>query len=490
MEQHSISPLEKLPLHLLFLIGECLVQLQPRTRRSIFALSLTSKTCNQATDPERFRHVHIALVGPQKLQRDIQRWRQILQAGDRLAFVRSVKITGVTVSSSVEEELNKNGDPSGTKMSLIQLENAWENFGWNSDVDEEAPELFSGLNRVTNANHLLPAPSTAWPDESAWKPLADLMKDFPALRDVIFTSRDQFPRLLLSELHEHHPHCRLHMHRFKLRSMILPERAEQKVHPDDIALATSPCLYSIVVQTQSYHSAQTLDYNLEAVMAMTKGLAPNLKNVSLTEGVHQSAPGSFSTILRPQWKGFQFPAGKLNVTESAIGRLENLVLNYSLSGEQLLEWSSCTDFCHLRSMKAGPGFGVSAVRALAEASRETPLSALSSLNLKLIPHYSFGETDEMIDPAVAELLQSLYPLEVLELDGHIGEKSFEAIITHHTKRLRKLTFICQDSEAEIFDFTSERVTQLSRECLNIQMIDVRGSEVLESNGFFDWEDWS
>uniref|UniRef100_A0A8H7K4L5 Uncharacterized protein n=1 Tax=Bionectria ochroleuca TaxID=29856 RepID=A0A8H7K4L5_BIOOC len=376
-------------------------------------------------------------------------------------------------------------------MSLIQLENAWENFGWNSDVDEEAPELFSGLNRVTNANYLLPAPSTAWPDESAWKPLADLMKDFPALRDVIFTSRDQFPRLLLSELHEHHPHCRLHMHRFKLRSMILPESAEQKVHPDDIALATSPCLYSIVVQTQSYHSAQTLDYNLEAVMAMTKGLAPNLKNVSLTEGVHQSAPGSLSTIPRPQWKGFQFPAGKLNVTESAIGRLENLVLNYSLSGEQLLAWSSCTDFCHLRSMKAGPGFGVSAVRALAEASRETPLSALSTtLNLKLMPHYSFGETDEMIDPAVAELLQSLYPLEVLELDGHIGEKSFEAIITHHTKRLRKLTFICQDSEAEIFEFTSERVTQLSRECLNIQMIGVRGSEVLESNGFFDWEDWS
>lgn len=145
MEQHSISLLEKLPLHLLFLISDCLVQLQPRTRRSIFALSLTSKTCNLATDPERFRHVHLALVGPQKLQRDIQRWRQILQAGDRLAFVRSVKITGVTVSSSVEEELIKNGDPSGTKMSLIQLENARDNFGWNVDVDEEAAGLFSGL---------------------------------------------------------------------------------------------------------------------------------------------------------------------------------------------------------------------------------------------------------------------------------------------------------------------------------------------------------
>ncbi|CAG9988776.1 unnamed protein product [Clonostachys byssicola] len=487
MEQHSISLLETLPLHLLFLISECLAQLQPRTRRSIFALSLTSKTCNLATDPERFRHVHVALIGPQKLQRDIQRWRQILQAGNRLAFVRSVKITGVTVSSSVEEELIKNGDPSGTKMKLVQLENARDSFGRNVDVDEEASELFSGLDRVTNANELLPAPSTAWPDESAWKPLADLMKDFTALRDVIFTSRDQFPRLLLSALHEHHPHCRLHMHRFKLRSMILPERAELKVHPDDIALATSPCLYSIVVQTQPYHRAQIWDYNLEAVMAMTKGLAPNLKNVSLTEGVHQAAQGVFATIPRPQWKGFQVPAGKSNVTESAIGRLENLVLSHSLSGEQILEWSSCTDFSHLRSMKVG--MGVSAVRKLAETSRQTPLSALSSLNLKLRPHYRFGETDEMMDPAVAELLQSLYPLEILELDGDIGEKSFEAIITHHSKRLRKLTFICGDSEAVFFEFTPERATQLSQECLNLQIVDVRGSEVRKSNGIFEWTDW-
>lgn len=474
-EPPSGSLLEKLPLHLLYLISECLSQLQPRSRRSIFALSLANKSCYEATELERFRHIRIALAGHQKLQQDTQYWRQILRTGHRQRFVHSVKITSVKTPSSVEEEQIKQGDVSCSTLR-------------NSIADEEVPELFSGLDKSTCGNYLGPRPSATLPDESAWKPLVDLISDLPALQDVVFTFGNQFPRLLLSELHDHHPHCRLHMHCFKLRSLIHPELEEQKIHPDDIALATSPSLCSIVVQTQPYHCAQTLDYNEEAVMAMAKGAAPNLKNVSLTEGHHQSAPGVFATIPRPPWKGFQIPAERRDGERSPMGRLEHLVFNKTMGGEQLLQWSYCTDFRHLRSIKAGPGFDVSAVRQFAEISRQTPLRALSSLNLTVFSYDSVYESYSLIDAAVAELLQSLCPLEVLELGGRIGEESFEAIMTHHTERLRKLTFTCHDRETELFKFPPERAAQLSRECPRLKEVDVREPKFVENTGFFYFSD--
>lgn len=485
-KQRSRSLLEKLPLHLLFLIAACLAELQLRTRRSIFALSLVSKTCNEATDPERFRHMHLVIVGPQKLLRDTQHWRQILQVGPRLRFVHSIKIIGVTISPSVEEELIEKDDISGSTLPIIQAEKHTDNWGRNKDADEEVRELFSGMDRRTCGNLLLPALPSAWSDDSAWKPLVDLVSDLPALQDVVWASRNQFPRPLLSEMHEHHTHCRLHMHHFKLHSLIMPERAEQKMHPDDMALATSPCLYSVIAQTQPYNSAKILDYNEEAIRDMVKGAAPNLKNVSITHGVHQSAPGLFSTIPRPPWKGFQVLATR---PQSPIGRLENLAANHDMAGEQLLQWSHCTDFRHLRSFKAGSCFDISAVRRLVEISRQTPLEALSLLSLKLLMDYSFGETDAMVDPVVAELLQCLRPLETIYLEGYLGEKSFEAITTHHAERLRSLTFLCVDANVELFKFPPERAAQLSRDCPRLEMVDVKEPKLLTSNGFFDWTDW-
>lgn len=486
-EQPPRSLLEKLPVHLFFLICEYLAQLQPRTRRSVFDLSLTSKTCSEATDPERFRHIHFFIVGPQKLQRDADHWRRILQTGQRLRFVRSVKISGKTISPSTEKKLLKKGDISGSTLPVIQYEKLHDNWRRNGDAEDEVPELFSGLDKPTNPNFLLPLPSTAWPDESAWKPLVDLIGDLPALQDVVFACGDQFPRLLLTELHEHHPHCRLHMHRFKLRSLILPELAEQQMHPDDIALATSPCLHSIVVQTQPYDDAQTLDYNMEAVMSMVKGAAPNLKNVSVTEGVHQSAPGSFSTIPRPPWKGFQISSAMLQEQKSSMGSLENLVLSYSTSSEKLLQWSCCTDFRHLRSITARSCFEFPGVRKLAEIARQTPMRALSSLHLRM--RASTDETNALVDPAVAELLKSLCPLESIELEGPVREKSWEAIRTHHAERLVEVAIECHDIKTELFHVSPERVARLSRECPRLKKVDVREPILLEPSGMYDLSDW-
>lgn len=225
-------------------------------------------------------------------------------------------------------------------------------------------------------------------------------------------------------------------------------------------------------------------------MSMVKGIAPNLKNVSLVHGVHQSAPGVFSTIPRPPWKGFQVPSGMLQGDRPSMGRLENLVLKRSMTGDQLLQWSCCTDFSHLRSLTAGSSVCVSAVRALTEISRQTPMRALLSLNLKLHLYTTFDQENAMVDSAVAELLQSLCPLEVLELQGHVGEKSWEAVKTHHAETLRKLSFRCVDTSAEErFKFSPERATQLSRGCPRLETVDVREPSLWGPTDFEDLSDW-
>ncbi|KAM0667342.1 hypothetical protein ACQRIT_003641 [Beauveria bassiana] len=238
------SRLEQLPQHLLLSICEYLAECEPTTKRSLCAFALASQTCRNATDPRRFRRMNIFIRGPQKLQRDMQRWRQTIQTGRRTRFP-----------------------------------------GMVNRVDDEHPELLSGMDYRLCFYPALSSPSAQWPDEQPWQALVELCKELPLLEDVVFASSDQFPRALLSELHQNHPHSRLHMRNFGLRSLIHSELEERPaIHEDGIALATSPCLYSVVAVTSQYRWEQVVDYNKEAIMEMTAGLTPRLTNMARAQG--------------------------------------------------------------------------------------------------------------------------------------------------------------------------------------------------------------
>ncbi|KAM3461730.1 hypothetical protein NHJ6243_004812 [Beauveria neobassiana] len=292
------SRLEQLPQHLLVSICEYLAQYQPTTKRSLCAFALASQTCRNATDPERFRRMTIFIRGPQKLQRDMQRWRQTIQTGRRTRFLRVIKIAGETISAEEEKQEEEVGyDPEHMCKRL------WPSMV--NRVDDEHPELLSGMDYPLCYYPALPSPSTQWPDEQPWQALVELCKELPLLEDVVFASSDQFPRALLSELHENHPQSRLHMRNFGLRSLIHSELEETPaMHADDIALATSPCLYSVVAVTSQCRWEQVVDYNKEAIMEMTAGLAPRLTNVCIVGGTMQSSRIPMSTIPRPPWQGF------------------------------------------------------------------------------------------------------------------------------------------------------------------------------------------
>lgn len=135
----------------------------------------------------------------------------------------------------------------------------------------------------------------------AWDPLAGWIKDFPGLSDVVHGCSDQIAPSIISAINEHHRpgRLRLHMHAFSLRSLVRPKHDLSPMSRDDWAIATSPCLYSIVLRHHSWvlstehhqtylpgMSRYNTDANLKFVARMISGLAPNLSVVQLQQDRH------------------------------------------------------------------------------------------------------------------------------------------------------------------------------------------------------------
>ncbi|EAQ84820.1 hypothetical protein CHGG_08834 [Chaetomium globosum CBS 148.51] len=143
--------------------------------------------------------------------------------------------------------------------------------------------------------------------DAAWQPLVRLVQILPGLGDVLYANRHRVPPCLLQALRQYRPRCRLHVFSFRLRSLRLPE-----TDPDELALVTAPCLYSIWMWywgmdgfDHDDYSEPEPDYHAEAVDSMVKGLAPNLKEVHLffqPEPAYEMDDNPLPP--RPPWKGF------------------------------------------------------------------------------------------------------------------------------------------------------------------------------------------
>ncbi|KAM3508673.1 hypothetical protein MY10362_001037 [Beauveria mimosiformis] len=444
------SGLEQLPEHVLVSICEYLAEYEPTTKRSLYAFALAGQTYRNATDRQRFRRINIFIRGPQKLRRDMQRLRQTIQTGGRARFVRVIKIAGETISAEEEEQEEEAGyDPEQ------MCRRFWP--GMVDRVDDEHPELLSGMDYPLCYYPVLPSPSTQWPDEQPWQALVQLCKELPQLEDVVFASTDQFPRALLSELHENHPQSRLHMRYFGLRSLIHPELEQSPaIHPDDIALATSPCLYSVVAVTSWYRYEQVVDYNKEAIMAMAAGLAPRLTNVCIVGATMQGSRTPMSTIPRPPWQGFP-----PSLVEAA-------------RAEELLEWSRRTNFSQLQSLTLRSEVHSSTMEQLVRIARQSPMTALSSLRISA---RSWSDQEDMdMRHAVAQLLETLPSLQSLTFHGPSEVTSLSTIISGQLATLRRLEILGtgedrQEPGSSMLSLVS--VDQLVRQCPQLEELAVQ-----------------
>ncbi|KFX88309.1 hypothetical protein O988_09065 [Pseudogymnoascus sp. VKM F-3808] len=305
----------------------------------------------------------------------------------------------------------------------------------------------------------------------AWQPLADFIGQLSGLQDVVWAYGGKLPRCILSVVDA--MSCRLHMHRFRFHSLIQHRDHLRDVDPDEFALATSSCLYSIVVPYHDWDSYGKLDYNREAVLRMVSGAAPRLTHVWM----RLCRPGNSNALMaamrspKPAWSGF-FP-GTAVADEHGLGSLRSLFFDSEMSHTELSSWSCHTDFAKLRRITIHWDYessgAVTSLQILGEIALAGGLKSLNTLVLS-IPHFNARPMQD----ALIHLLEHLNPLDILDLTGFIGSKTLEPALIRHGGTLRKLRVIpyrAYGTVRPMVEFSEAAIQRLVELCPNLEQVE-------------------
>jgi hypothetical protein len=149
--------------------------------------------------------------------------------------------------------------------------------------DDESDGAYVSLTKPTSSFHSIHPlrdwmPRTIPRPDKFWQPLAQFISGLQ-LKELVWTSTEQFPRCVLSVLNEKLPACRLHVYRFDLHSFHQRDTL-QDIEETEYMLAASPCLCTIVSSYSMYDASGCANYNGDATLQLSAELAPNLKHVS------------------------------------------------------------------------------------------------------------------------------------------------------------------------------------------------------------------
>jgi len=489
--QHA--PLETLPLH----VFEYICTFLPH--RSLLDLSLASRLCAQAAAHQQFSRIRLDIYGVSKLHDDLERWTAILGRGDRFRHVRRVVAVGflrdgdsghneeyllMPDSEDDEEEdadrramhSDSDSDAGSDHDRYIDLDAQTYN-----DSDSESGDDAPG--RRFNPNDPVVAPWLKKAQNKAWLPFAQFLAQIPGLKDLVYSQNHQLPRCIIDVLHQHHPHCRLHVRIFSLRSLYHDREGQRAIDPDELALASSPCLYSINLTYRPYDVAPRFNFNLDALRDMVGGHAPNLKRVRihvpyLTPRRRGSPPNGHANI---PWIGFPRSGSEQPSQEPALpplARLETLGISGWISGpEQLSSWSDRIDFSCLQHFDFGCRLSPSDFATLAFMAADGKFQSLRSLGLRVASENPRLNNPYNLDEPASLFLQALPPLKTLRLTGCFGTSSLAALLARHGPTLRTLhllpdsktpaqifTYGSPKSRAPLFYDTAAIINQLAASC--------------------------
>ena len=220
--------------------------------------------------------------------------------------------------------------------------------------------------------------------------------------------------------------CRLHMHRFRLDSLVVHRNGYPQVidiDPGDYAFATSPALCSVVAEVRSYECEGELNYNGEAVLGMVAGAAPNLQHVWLLPSLAGDGLALRASVALGKPPA---PPGNLFSPQVQVGNLRSLF--FTAGGPRdISAWAAHADFSKLRYLVLPCDPALAAMAARGE------LASLRGLCLQGI--------DMEGNSAVSQLLTALNfnSLRGLSLSGHIHEALFDTVLDRHGKSLRHLS---------------------------------------------------
>ncbi|KAJ5178532.1 uncharacterized protein N7500_001231 [Penicillium coprophilum] len=399
---------------------------------SVYNFALTDKQCLAIANRHRFAQIHFTLVGRDRLERDIQRWNEILENSSAFLSVRSVTVRGALLP--IDEQMNHVPG----SLTINQEENEGDLSCLGSYYRRDIDEFFTSFPN---------------PQYDMWSSLQSLVCRLSCLRDMTWSCVALFPPCLLETLQQSIPHCRLHVMAFKLLSLCYNNNRPIDIDQYEYQLATSPSLSSILVPVSQID--YVTNFNAKAAIELAKGLAPNLSRVHIVKestGI-RSNPAEAGDL---EWRGF-FQNGKVE-NRLHRGNLQSLSLS-SVSIDYFTAWQEQNAFSTLRVLQL---WDVSENVLTAAASCHMPL--LKSLTLSFPGWKAYDE-------AASVLVSSLRPLEAIRLSSGRKERTFQAAIRHHGKSLTMLSLLPRESDLyEVIPSFTSWITEIRLNCTNIRSL--------------------
>ena len=441
---HYANPttMEALPQLVLDLICEYLAHNAPR-RASLFAFAAASRGCRAASWRERFSYVAVD-VDDARWHRRLEELECVLDKAESRVCVRVLKL-GTHADSPLEHEDDEVDGAYIPGWKLIPGFKSGPLRDWRPKAEPRSDEYWQPLGRFISSLHL---------------------------KELVWSSKEQLPRCILTVLHEQLPACRLHARDFDLRSLHQRD-AIQDIEETEYMLATSPCLYQIVGPYSNRDFVGCANFNEEAVLELSAGLAPNLKHVC----VWDNSPKPTGEIQphyvdELEWRGFHPQSdNEWREIPETKGQLQSLAINAigAVSSDQFASWICHTDFSLLQSLHLASQIRLHVLGQLADLAEQDGLSRLRCLNLPTIA----SEYEERVEAEamLTRLCASLHPLVELGIVGP-GTTSFDAILEHHGDSLQVL-------RVGDFVLSAHQVAQLQASCPRIRQLSI---EILRSAG--------
>ncbi|KAH8897371.1 hypothetical protein GQ53DRAFT_887765, partial [Thozetella sp. PMI_491] len=427
-------------------------------RPSLYAFSLVNRICHSAALRSVFREVQFIVSDRNALQQDVDALVKILARTESSPHVRHLRIKGFLLLDTEESE--KIG---GAAESLHDESMNWFRLqSIEAALGDEEPFLQVPFRED--------GPVEVSPEEAmAWIPVVDFVKTLQQLTKLVYDCRNQFPPDLLDAIHRHHPQCKIH--HFSLRWQT----------PDlhEMAIATSPCLYSVKVKYAPTNSDGEDDFNLEAMLELVAGLAPNLKEVCIIRLVPTLSLRRLRMhrIPRKPWRslpGF--------ISGSGTGSLTSLSLQGSpyFNQDFLRTWNKHTDFSCLRRLTLGGGFecyhGIND-ETMGWIVRNCSLPQLEALRVRLNrDDHDFYHLD-YANNTIA-FFEALPSLNELSVSGSIGPVIMDSILSRDGRTLRKLAIrpleykLCETRRHIPMIFTKEHILQIRAQCPVLQDLEI------------------
>lgn len=250
-----------------------------------------------------------------------------------------------------------------------------------------------------------------------WMPLVKVLGTFQHLTDIYYNHAGRLPPGLVNAICNHHPSAKLHLNRFRFRSL-----HDDCTDPEEHALVTSTCLTSLNIVYTEYVMNGREDYNYDAALIAVQS-APNLKHVHLHKAeIYASRVGRprNQDVEKEGWRGFQPPIGQTKMRS-----ISSLAFSGSNSNRsEMAKWLHCIDFSSLRSLR----FVASQPESLWMLSTASRLPSLTDLRVTVQETTSYRE---LVDSALDAFLSDLPPLKNLIVHGSIRERVLHTICERH-----------------------------------------------------------